>query len=322
MSHLVENNNSSENGLRVLSLFDGISCGRIALDRAGFKVKDYYAYEIEQNAIKISRYNYPSIYQCGDVFDEDFSKYDGIDLLIGGTPCQFWASSKCSKTAKKKREIKPDGEGWNLFMQYVRALHESKPKYFLYENNYGIGEEIQAAITKELGVEPVLLDSQLVSAQRRKRLYWTNIPIKGEPEDRGILVKDVIVNDSELIKQFDDRIRNTLVKCENYIKYDLSGKGHYSQQDRMYFLDNKAPTVPRCRTETKFNVWLGGETYKKTCPIEIERLQTLPDGYTEFGMNEDESVVKMPKTRRFEAIGNGWTVDMIAWIFSFMKFDK
>ncbi|MFR6665732.1 MAG: DNA cytosine methyltransferase, partial [Thomasclavelia spiroformis] len=181
MSHLVENNILSENGLRVLSLFDGISCGRIALDRAGFKVKDYYAYEIEQNAIKISRYNYPSIYQCGDVLDEDFSKYDGIDLLIGGSPCQFWASSKCSKTAKKKREIKPDGEGWNLFMQYVRALHESKPKYFLYENNYGIGEEIQAAITKELCVEPVLLDSQLVSAQRRKRLYWTNIPIKGEP---------------------------------------------------------------------------------------------------------------------------------------------
>ena len=130
MSKLVENNNSSENGLRVLSLFDGISCGRIALDRAGFKVKDYYAYEIEQNAIKISRYNYPSIYQCGDVFDEDFSKYDGIDLLIGGSPCQFWASSKCSKTAKKKREVKPDGEGWNLFMQYIRALHESKPKYF------------------------------------------------------------------------------------------------------------------------------------------------------------------------------------------------
>lgn len=207
-------------------------------------------------------------------------------------------------------------------MEYVRALHESKPKYFLYENNYRIDDSIQAAITENLGVEPVLLDSQLVSAQRRKRLYWTNIPIKGEPEDRRILVKDVIVNDSELIKQFDDRIRNTLVKCENYIKYDLSGKGHFSQQDRMYFLDNKAPTVPRCRTETKFNVWLGGETYKKTCPVEIERLQTLPDGYTEFGLNEDGSIVKMPKTRRFEAIGNGWTVDMIAWIFSFMKFDK
>lgn len=322
MNTLVENNNSWKHRLKVLSLFDGISCGRIALDRAGFKVNDYYAYEIEQNAIKISRYNYPSIHQCGDVFKADFKQYNGIDLLIGGSPCTLWSSAKCSKTAKHKREIKPEGDGWNLFMEYVRALRESNPKYFLYENNYRIDDSIQAAITEKLGVEPVLLDSQLVSAQRRKRLYWTNIPIKGEPENRKIFVKDVIVNDSELIKYFDDKIRNTLVKCENYIKYDLSGKGHYSQQDRLYYLDNKAPTVPRCRTETKFNVWLGGETYKKTCPIEIERLQTLPDGYTEFGMNEDGSIVKMPKTRRFEAIGNGWTVDMIAWIFSFMKFEQ
>lgn len=134
------------------------------MDRAGFKVKDYYAYEIEQNAIKISRYNYPSIHQCGDVFDEDFSKYESIDLLIGGSPCTFWSSSKCSKTAKYKREVKPEGNGWNLFMEYVRALHESNPKYFLYENNYRIDDSIQAAITKELGVEPVLLNSQLVSA--------------------------------------------------------------------------------------------------------------------------------------------------------------
>ena len=108
------------------------------MDRAGFKVNDYYAYEIEQSAIKISRYNYPSVHQCGDVFDEDFSKYESIDLLIGGSPCTFWSSSKCSKTAKYKREVKPEGNGWNLFMEYVRALHESNPKYFLYENNYRI----------------------------------------------------------------------------------------------------------------------------------------------------------------------------------------
>ena len=125
--------------------------------------------------------------------------------------------------------------------------------------------------------------------------------------------------DEDLIKYFDDRIRNTMIECENYIKYDLGGKGHYSQQDRMYFLDKKAPTVPRCRTETKFNVWLGGEKYKKTCPVEIERLQTLPDNYTEYGMDKNYVVKKMPKTRRFEAIGNGWTVDVIAWIFESIK---
>lgn len=183
----------------------------------------------------------------------------------------------------------------------------------------GMADEIQDAISEELGVQPIMIDSQLLSAQRRKRLYWTNIPNITLPDDKGLLVKDVICDDPDLVKYFDDRIRNTMIKCENYIKYDLGGKGHYSQQDRLYFLDKKAPTVPRCRTETKFNVWLGGEKYKKTCPLEIERLQTLPDNYTEFGMDESGNVKAMPKTRRFEAIGNGWTVDVIAHIFSFMK---
>ena len=309
------NNSNERKSLSVLSLFDGISCGRVALDRCNIPVKDYFAYEIEPNAIKISRYNYPEIYQCGDVFAEDFSKYQGIDLLIGGSPCTNFSGAKCTKTAKAKKETKPnEGEGWDLFKQYVRALHESQPKYFLYENNYRISQEIHDAISEDLGVKPVLIDSRLVSAQRRKRLYWTNIPVSGLPEDKGILVKDVICDDSSLVKEFDDRMLNTLIKCENYIKYDLGGKGHYSQQDRLYYLDNKAPTVPRCRTETKFNVWLGGELYKKTCPLEIERLQTLPDDYTKYGREADGTIVEMPKTRRFEAIGNGWTVDVIAWI--------
>lgn len=304
--------------LNVVSMFDGVSCGRVALERAGFKINKYYAYEIEPNAISISKYNYPDIKHMGDVFDTDFSEYKDIDLLIGGSPCTFWSAAKCNKTAKSKREIDTDGEGWRLFQQFVKAKNTIDPTYFLYENNHGMADEIKDAITKELGVEPILIDSQLVSAQRRKRLYWTNIPNVIQPEDKGILVKDVICDDPELVKYFDDRIRNTMIECENYIKYDLSGKGYYSQQDRLYFLDNKAPTVPRCRTETKFNVYLGDETYKKTCPLEIERLQTLPDNYTEFGIKDDK-VVKMPKTRRFEAIGNGWTVDVIAHIFSFIK---
>ena len=311
---------TSTDGIRVLSLFDGISGGRVALDRANIKVSEYNAFEIDENAIKISRYNYPDIKRYGDVFSTDFTEFSEIDLLIGGSPCQFWSKAKCNKTAKLKREIDTDGEGWKLFQKFVEAKNNSHPNYFLYENNYGMSDDIQDAISDELGVKPIMINSQIFSAQRRKRLYWTNIPVGKLPEDKGILVKDVLCKDEDLIKYFDDRIRNTMVKCENYIKYDLGGKGHYSQQDRMYFLDKKAPTVPRCRTETKFNVWLGGEKYKKTCPIEIERLQTLPDNYTEYGMDENGIVKKMPKTRRFEAIGNGWTVDVIAWIFSFMKF--
>ena len=295
--------------MKILSLFDGISCGMVALERAGIPVERYFAYEIEPNAIKISKKNYPDIIQCGDVFNTDFCSFavQNIDLLIGGSPCTFWSKSKCH-TAKQAREIDTDGMGWKLFMKYVEALHNVKPKYFLYENNYGMPDSIQYAISEKLGVQPIMIDSALVSAQRRKRLYWTNIPNVTQPEDRGIFIKDIIDNDPSLIRVFDDRIRNTMIKTDNYIKYDLGGKGHYSQNDRLYFLDKKAPTVTRCRTETKFNVYLGNETYKKTCPVEVERLQTLPDNYTEG----------VPKTKRFEAIGNGWTVDIIAHIFSFI----
>ena len=168
-------------------------------------------------------------------------------------------------------------------------------------------------------MQPILINSGLVSAQSRKRLYWTNIPNVTQPIDKGILVKDIIIDDPSLLKVFDDRIRNTLIKCKNYIKYDLGGKGHYSQQDRLYYLNGKAPTVPRCRTESKFNVWLGEETYKKTCPIEIERLQTLPDNYTQFGIDKNGNTYAVKKTNRFEAVGNGWTVDVIVHIFQGLK---
>ena len=297
--------------VKVLSLFDGISCGMVALERAGFEVERYYAYEIEENAITISKKNYPEIIHLGDVFKSDFAQFatQGIDFLIGGSPCTFWSKAKCSKTAKQKREIDIEGIGWKLFEKFAEAKKNAQPKYFLYENNYGIAQEIQDAISETLGVEPIMIDSALVSAQRRKRLYWTNIPGVKQPEDKGILVKDIICSDEALVKKFDDRIRKTLIRTDNYIKYDLSGKGHYSQNDRMYFLDKKAPTIQRCRTETKFNVYLGGETYKKTCPIEIERLQTLPDNYTEG----------VPKTRRYEALGNGWTVDVITHILRYAK---
>lgn len=305
--------------INVLSLFDGISCGQVALQRVGIEVENYYAYEIEPNAISITQKNFPNTIQCGDVTKADFNQYNGkIDLLMGGSPCQFWSCSK-NHTAKNKKETNIEqGLGWELFKQYVKALNEVKPKYFLYENNYRISQKIIDNISKELGVKPILINSGLVSAQNRKRLYWTNIPNITQPEDKGILIKDIIVHDESLIKHFDDRIRNTLIKSTNYIKYDLGGKGHYSQQDRLYFLDGKAPTVPKSRTETKFNVYLGDETYKKTCPIEVERLQTLPDNYTEYGTKDGE-LVKIPKTNRFEAVGNGWTVDVIAHILKNIK---
>ena len=292
--------------MRILSLFDGISCGMVALERAGISVERYVAYEIEPNAIKISKKNYPQIEHCGDVTTADFTQYKGFDLLLGGSPCTNWSCAK-NHTAKEKKELfVNEGAGWELFKQYVRALEESQPTYFLYENNYRISKNIVEAITESLGVEPILIDSSLVSAQRRKRLYWTNIPGVKQPEDLGLTLKDVYLPDTTLIRS-DDRILKTAVKKKNYIQYAVNDKHSTSQAFRLYPLNVKSPTIARCRTESKCNILIDKNdwsTFKIISPIEAERLQTLPDNYTEG----------VAKTRRFEAIGNGWTVDVIAHI--------
>lgn len=174
--------------MNVLSLFDGISCGMVALERAGIPVERYTAYEIDKYAIQISEKNYPEIEHCGNVFDADFSKYEGYDLLIGGSPCTYWS------IAKKDRETTTKGDGFKLFLQYVRALEQSKCKYFLFENVYSMDNKISSEITKRLGVEPITINSALVSAQSRKRLYWTNIPGVTQPQDKGILLKNILVS--------------------------------------------------------------------------------------------------------------------------------
>lgn len=297
--------------MKVLSLFDGISCGMVALERAGIPVERYVAYEIEENAIKISQKNYPQIEHCGDVTTANFEQYKGFDLLIGGSPCTNWSCAKNHRAKEKKELFINEGAGWELFKQYARALEEAKPRFFLYENNYRISQNIVDAITSILGVKPIMINSALVSAQNRKRLYWTNIQNVRQPEDKGLVLRNVYIPDEHLVRT-DKRILETAVKTAHYIKYDLMHKGHFSQAYRLYYLDGKSPTIARCRTETKTNILIDPNdwsTYKILSPVEAERLQTLPDNYTEG----------VPKTRRFEAIGNGWTVDVIAHIFTFLK---
>ena len=297
--------------MNVLSLFDGISCGLIALERSNILVNRYVAYEIEPNAIKISKKNYPGIERHGDVRTADFTEYKGFDLLIGGSPCTNWSCAK-NHAAKVKKELYiNEGEGWDLFKEYARAIEEVQPKYFLYENNYRISKNIVTAITSILGVDPILIDSSLVSAQRRKRLYWTNIPDVTLPEDKGITLKDIYIPDKSLIRR-DERILSTAVKKNNYIQYAVNDKHLTSQAFRLYYLTGKSPTIARCRTESKCNMLIDENdlsVYKIISPVEAERLQTLPDNYTEG----------VAKTRRFEAIGNAWTVDVIAHIFCKMK---
>ncbi len=287
----------------------------IALERANISVKRYISYEIDEKAIMISKKHYPFIEQKGDVMNADFSEYKNIDLLIGGSPCTNWSCAKIHTAKVQKENHINTGEGWKLFMKYVNALNIIKPKFFLYENNYRIPQEIQDAITNNLKVKPIMIDSALVSAQRRKRLYWTNIPNVKLPKDKGILIKDILVSDDALIR-VDKRILQTAQKKKNYIQYSVNDKHLTSQAFRLYYLDGKAPTQARCRTESKCNILIDENDiskYKIISPLECERLQTLPDNYTDVGIS---------KTARFEAIGNGWTVDVISHILSFMKDDN
>lgn len=182
--------------MKVLSLFDGMACGMIAMRLAGVEVESYDAYEIDKYAIKTAQHNFPMIKEHGDVFDADFTQYEGIDFLIGGSPCTYWSIAQT-----KNRETVASGIGWELFSQYVRALHEAKPKYFIYENNKSMSKAIRASIDETFGFEAVLINSALVSAQNRQRLYWvgkrepdgtySQVPVE-QPEDRGILLRDIL----------------------------------------------------------------------------------------------------------------------------------
>ena len=182
--------------MKVLSLFDGMACGMIAMQLAGMEVESYDAYEIDKYAIKTAQHNFPMIKEHGDVFGADFTQYDGVDFLIGGSPCTYWSIAQT-----KNRETVASGMGWELFSQYVRALHEAKPKYFIYENNKSMSKDIRASIDKAFGFGAVLINSALVSAQNRQRLYWvgkrnddgtySKVYVE-QPTDRGILLKDVL----------------------------------------------------------------------------------------------------------------------------------
>ena len=153
--------------MKVLSLFDGMACGMIAMRIAGVEVESYDAYEIDKYAIKTAQHNFPMIKEHGDVFGADFTQYEGVDFLLGGSPCTYWSIAQT-----KNRETVASGMGWELFSQYVRALHEAKPKYFIYENNKSMSKAIRESITETFGFEPICINSALVSAQNRQRLYW------------------------------------------------------------------------------------------------------------------------------------------------------
>ena len=283
--------------MKVLSLFDGISCVMVALERAGIPVEKYVAYEIEPSAIKISNKNYPQIEHKGDVFKAEYKEGE-FDILIGGSPCTYWSIAQ--KT--ENRETISSGMGWELFSQYVRALNEAKPKYFLYENNKSMSGNIKNEITKALGVEPIFINSATVSAQNRQRFYWTNIPNVSVPEDKNIKLSDIIESGKV------DRDKSLCV-TRRYAGFS----GSQAYMCRRYFGKNFGQAVfegdmQEIKDKWKDNPYFESDekNIRQLTLTECERLQTLPDGYT----NVDGVSDRM----KYEVIGNGWTVDVISHI--------
>ena len=332
-------------GIRVLSLFDGISCGYEALKRAGIQVDEYVAYEIDKNAIKIALMNHPDIKEMGSVIGADFTQYKGFDLVIGGSPCQSWSVS-----GKQRGIDDPRGQ---LLFEYIRALKEVEPKYFLLENVV-MKKEFENFISEQMNCKPIMINSDLVSAQRRKRNYWTNIPGITQPEDKGIMLQDIV---HEFEKGFIGNLEPYKVPFDKTLqildKEVQKGKIGYfrkdSQANRVYAIHDKAVTLCGdagggaakmgqylfgCITPDRVNKRQNGQRFndgdkfytltaidkhgvlidgyiRKLTPVEAERLQTLPDNYTLCeGVSENA---------RYKAIGLGWTVDVIAHIFSFLK---
>ena len=301
--------------MNVLSLFDGMSCGQIALNRANIQYKTYFASEIDKNAIKVTQHHYPNTVQLGDVTKIEFIA-SKIDLLIGGSPCQSF-----SFAGKQLNFEDPRGK---LFFEFIRLKNDLKPKYFLLENVV-MKKEYEDVITQYLGVEPIKINSSLVSAQNRVRLYWTNIPNVKEPEDRNISLSDILEDDSIINP---GAIRGRRLNKATIIGRRLNPDGKRKDYDKdipiTHCLEVRATntnksncltTVDKDNVLTTMPIGRHPNAFKDKLPFryytlkEYERLQTIPENYT--------SVVSTSQAKKM--IGNGWTVDVIAHIFSYMK---
>jgi len=303
--------------MNVLSLFDGMSCGQIALEKSGFQVGKYFASEIDKYAIKVAKANYPDMVHLGDVRDVKADDLPQIDLLIGGSPCQGFSFAG--------KRLNFDDPRSKLFWEFVRLLKELRPKYFLLEN-VKMKQQSMDVITEALGVEPIFINSRLVSAQNRQRYYWTNIPMDKLPDDKGIMLKDVLEDghvdrdkahciDANYFKG--GNLKSYFEKHRRQLVFSKDGLCHVGDADirgndnvrRVYHPDGKAPcltTMGGGHREPK--TLTSDTTWRKLTPLECERLQTVPEGYTAHVSN----------TQRYKMLGNGWTVDVITHILKGM----
>lgn len=318
--------------MNILSLFDGLSCGQIALNRLGIKYENYFASEIDKNAMLVTQDNYPNTKQIGDVMKVDGYSLPTIDLMFGGSPCTNFslAGKKYGMVTEEtsvevtdlETYLKLKEEGFTfkgqsfLFWEYVRLLKECKPKYFLLENVVMV-KKWEDIISNTLGVKPIFINSSLVSAQDRKRLYWTNIPGIQLPKDKNVLLIDILEKEPKeklfLAEKISERFSiNKNAKIDNS-KSCVVGKLSAHQGDRVFSIFGKGSSLSACGgnnggggcniiEDTKSDKW----KLRRLSVLECERLQTVPENYTKLA----------PTTGRYKMLGNGWTVDVIAHIFS------
>ena len=306
--------------IKVLSLFDGMSCGRIAFDKfLNINIDRYDAYEIDKYAIQVATQNYPDIIEHGDVFKADFKQYEGYDFLIGGSPCTNFS---IAQHPSKRETVAGKGIGWKLFSQYVRALKEAKPKFFIYENNQSMSKAIRKAITTTFGFEPFEVNSTSVSAQNRRRLYWV-----GKRTQNGyqrVLPMDALFVDSgKTIKSILDN------KVDSAYAFSMTGdfgKRHASINERAYCLAANPSSDMKARV-----IYLSKEKQENAIEIREGKIQQrdkfydiqLPDGWyilRDLTVSEcqrlqtipmDYSFKNISNTQAKKLIGNGWTIDVI-----------
>lgn len=292
--------------MKVLSLFDGISCAKLALNKANIKVSEYYASEIDNYSISVSKKNHPDIIHLGDVRNVNTASLPTIDLLIGGSPCQDLSNAK--------NGLGLEGEKSRLFYEYIRIFKELKPKYFLLEN---VQNKWGNLMNEIIGTEFKLINSAYFSAQSRPRYYWTNIKHKELPKEFSKeVLKDIIENEVdkkyylskppvlEFLKNLNINSKNTLNDGICKI-FDLPKTVHNDneRQRRIYDINGKSPTILARADTTKIFI---GNKIRKLTPIECERLQKIPDNYTDICSD----------TQRYKMIGNAFTVDVISHILN------
>jgi len=313
--------------MNVLSLFDGMSCGRIALDRAGIEIETYYASELDKYAITVTQANWPNTIQLGDVTKwKDWAiDWASIDLLIGGSPCQGFSFAG--------KQLAFDDPRSKLFFVYIDILNHIRsvnPNVKFMLENVKMKNEYLDVISQTLGIEPVFINSALVSAQNRQRYYWANWEFD-QPEDKKIFLADILEKESDNFVFMSDKFvnrqngRNCLrddftgkaksLSAMEYVKNGRQGdyvlsmtpRGNNKGGDRA--VDGKTPSITSNSWENNFHLTNDHKSYRKLTPVECERLQTVPDNYTNHVSN----------TQRYKMLGNGWTVDIIAHIFEGLK---